>query len=63
MCITGGDPMSFDPEKVERLPVTFQGALGMYEKIDYVAASDYDQLLALYREICGRHWPAPIKQQ
>jgi hypothetical protein len=60
--------MNFDPEKVEQFELRIE--IGEECLLDaeakdgslYVRSSDYDRLLALYREICARHWPEPISQ-
>jgi len=47
----------FDPEKVERVRCIDDAEgyqIGELEGVDMVRASDYDQLLALYRELQAR---------
>ena len=53
----GGEGMSFDPEEVVRC----DPARGVIDpQGPYVSARDYDQLLALYREVMRKLRPRPI---
>jgi hypothetical protein len=45
------ETMSFDPEKVERCSFDDHEELHVVDNGDWVLASDYDQLLQLYRKL------------
>lgn len=46
--------MSFDPEKVDRLEFEASGTISTSPDGEFVSATDYDELLALYRAATDR---------